>query len=56
MPRPRSPLAERVRVGRSPIHGQGCFALMRFRKGQWIGDYQGEPTMTDDTTGTSRQP
>ena len=62
MPRPRPPLAERVRVGPSPIHGQGCFALKRFRKGQWIGDYVGEPTMTDDTyvlwvnEGTERKP
>jgi SET domain-containing protein len=47
--RPRRPLSENIAVAQSPIHGQGCFARRRFRKGQWIGAYEGPSTMEDDT-------
>ena len=44
----RRPLSENVFVGESPIHGRGCFARRAFKKGEWIGVYEGEPTMEDD--------
>ena len=47
--RKRRPLLESVLVADSPIHGRGCFARRRIRKGEWIGAYEGEPTMVDDT-------
>lgn len=47
--RKRRPLLESVLVAESPIHGRGCFARRRIRKGEWIGAYEGEPTMEDDT-------
>ncbi|MEM7405797.1 MAG: SET domain-containing protein-lysine N-methyltransferase [Pseudomonadota bacterium] len=34
-------LADLVYVDRSPIHGRGLFARVRFRKGQFIGTYSG---------------
>jgi uncharacterized protein len=43
------PLSESVLVAESPIHGRGCFARRRFRKGAWIGAYEGASTMEDDT-------
>ena len=43
------PLAENIFVSESPIHGRGCFARRRIEKGEWIGAYEGEPTMDDNT-------
>ncbi len=43
------PIAESVLVAESPIHGRGCFARRNFRKGEWIGAYEGPATMDDDT-------
>jgi len=45
----RRPLSENVYVAESPIHGRGCFARRSLRKGEWIGSYEGEPTMQDST-------
>ena len=33
-----------VYVARSAIHGRGIFAARRFRKGELIGRFEGEPT------------
>jgi hypothetical protein len=43
------PLSESVLVADSPIHGRGCFARRPLAKGEWIGAYEGAPTMDDDT-------
>ena len=43
------PLSESILVAQSPIHGTGCFARRRIRKGERIGVYEGEPTMEDST-------
>jgi len=40
-------MRERIRVGRSPIHGKGVFARRRLRKGGYIGTFEGRPTRTD---------
>lgn len=48
MPRKRR-LSDWVYVKDSPIHGFGCFALRRIRKGTHIGSYEGPKTMEDDT-------
>lgn len=45
----RRPLPENVLVAESPIHGRGCFARRALQKGEWIGAYEGESTMDDDT-------
>ena len=44
---PRRPLGENIFVSASPIHGLGCFARRCIRAGEWIGAYEGEPTMKD---------
>jgi SET domain-containing protein len=43
------PLAESVLVADSPIHGRGCFARRPILMGEWIGAYEGDHTMDDDT-------
>ncbi len=35
------PLARRVRVAPSPIHGLGCFAAIPFAPGDWIWTFEG---------------
>jgi SET domain-containing protein len=40
-------LSENIVVAASPIHGRGCFARRSFRKGEWIGAYEGLATMQD---------
>ena len=42
-------LLERIEVRRSRIHGRGIFALQRLRKGQGIGRFDGDSTITDGT-------
>lgn len=44
-----SRLRDRVRRGPSPIHGQGCFARVAFRPGDYIGTYGGPPALRDGT-------
>lgn len=41
-------LDRRVRVGPSSIHGQGCFALIRFEPGDAIGTFEGVEVAEDD--------
>jgi SET domain-containing protein len=48
-PAPRRPLIENVFVAPSLLHGMGCFARRGFEPGEWIGCYEGEHTMEDDT-------
>lgn len=36
-----------VYVQDSTIHGKGCFAARRFKKGDHIGNYEGPSTMKD---------
>ncbi len=36
-------------VDDSPIHGKGLFARRRFRKGQYLGTYEGPETEENDT-------
>ncbi len=43
----RADLKDRVRVGRSPIHGKGLFAERRFRKGAYIATFEGVRTGED---------
>jgi SET domain-containing protein len=43
------PLPDNIFVAESPIHGRGCFARRPIRQGEWIGAYEGTPTMEDDT-------
>jgi len=45
----RKRLRDRVRRGPSPIHGQGCFARVVFRPGDYIGTYGGPPARRDGT-------
>jgi hypothetical protein len=45
--RTTTPLSESILVAKSPIHGRGCFALRAFEEGEWIGAYEGAPTMED---------
>lgn len=40
---------ERVEVRRSAVHGRGVFARRRIRAGQWIGRFEGEPTVENGT-------
>lgn len=40
-------LSDRVYAKRSPIHGRGCFAKKRIRKGELIGSYLGAVAQTD---------
>jgi SET domain-containing protein len=49
MPGKRRPpgLAERLYKSDSPIHGQGCFALVGFRAGEYIGTYGGPDAVRD---------
>jgi hypothetical protein len=35
------PLRCRLYAARSPIHGQGCFARVRFAAGDYIGTFEG---------------
>ena len=48
---PSAPNQLRGRLQRapSPIHGQGCFALVRFAPGEYIGTYAGPPARRDGT-------
>lgn len=39
----------RYRVGRSPIHGRGVFALAAFRRNDHIGTFQGARTRRNGT-------
>jgi SET domain-containing protein len=36
--------AERVKVGRSPIHGRGLFAARRIRPGAYVASFEGVAT------------
>lgn len=38
---------QRVRSGPSPIHGTGCFAVVGFAEGHWIGTFTGVPVQED---------
>lgn len=40
-------LGQRVRVGPSSIHGQGCFARIRFEPGEVIGTFEGVEVAED---------
>ncbi|WP_295441252.1 SET domain-containing protein [uncultured Thiodictyon sp.] len=40
-------LDARVRKGRSPIHGWGCFARIPFATGQRIGTFEGSEVVED---------
>lgn len=42
-------MKDRIRVGRSPIHGKGVFARRRIRTGAFIGSFEGTPTRRDGT-------
>jgi SET domain-containing protein len=42
-------LRDRVRKAPSPIHGQGCFARVAFRAGEFIGTYEGPSAKRDGT-------
>ncbi|HBG96359.1 MAG TPA: SET domain-containing protein-lysine N-methyltransferase [Chromatiaceae bacterium] len=42
-------LRERVAKGPSSLHGQGCFARVAFRAGDFIGTYQGREARRDGT-------
>ena len=37
----------RVEVRRSPVHGRGVYARCRFRKGAYIGTFEGTETKQD---------
>jgi len=42
-------LRDRITKGPSPIHGNGCFARVAFRAGDYIGTYQGPAASRDGT-------
>ncbi len=42
-------LDDRVRAGRSEIHGRGLFAARRLRRGSFIGTFVGKRTQEDGT-------
>jgi len=42
-------LSERARMGRSPIHGKGVFAIKRIRSEAYIGTFEGLETTRDGT-------
>jgi len=45
----RTRLCDRVFKAPSPIHGNGCFASVRFAAGDYIGTYEGPPARRDGT-------
>jgi SET domain-containing protein len=40
-------LKKRVVAKKSPVHGRGLFARIRFRTGAYIGTFEGVPTRRD---------
>jgi len=42
-------LRDRVRTGPSSVHGKGCFSLIAFSAGDFIGTYQGPAVSRDGT-------
>lgn len=43
-----SRLNRRLYVAPSSLHGQGCFARIRFESGDWIGTFEGTEVVRDD--------
>ncbi len=42
-------IEDKIVVKKSPIHGKGCFAKKKIRKGAYLGSYEG-PTVLEDGT------